>query len=115
MSILDHIIDEESVPVLVAALDDDDIDVRRRALHALACEQCKQDDCRPGEDLFVPRALEFLAEHASADLRAAAVDALGKVARRRADVAVALARAADRDPHPGIRNMARVRIARLPA
>jgi HEAT repeat protein len=115
VGILDQLVDEESVPDLVAALDDDDLTVRARALHALACDTCKQSDCRPADDLFVPRALEFLRSHPEADLRAAAIDALGKVAPRRPDALAALASASENDPHPGLRSMARGRVQRVPA
>lgn len=108
-SILDHLADELSFVDLVAALDDDDPGVLKRALHALACDQCKENACRPGEELFVPRALELL-HHPNADIRASAIDTLGKVAARRPDVAEALAAAADRDPDRGLRGMARRRI-----
>lgn len=114
VSLLDFLVDEESVPDLVAALDDEDPDVCRRALHALACDRCKQNACRPGEDLFVPRAVELLHDP-NPDIRAGAIDALGKVARRRPDVAAALADASDRDPDRGLRGLAARQIRRLPA
>ena len=114
VNILDRLVDLDSLPDLVAALDDEDVDVRARALHALACDACKQNECRPDDELFVPRAIELLGHHPDADLRAAAVDALGKAAGRRPDAVAALTTAADHDPHRGIRNMARIRLRRLP-
>lgn len=108
-AILDQLADEQSWPDLVAAIDDDDPKVCARALHTLACDPCKKTGVRPADELFVPRALSLVAEHPDPDVRAAAVDALGKVAARRPDVAAALATVAERDPHPGIRNMARNR------
>jgi HEAT repeat protein len=107
--LLDIIADEAAFVDLVAALDDDDPGVLKRALHALACDQCKEGECRPGEDLFVPRALELLHD-ANPDIRASAIDTLGKVAARRADVAAALAEAAEGDPDRGLRSMARRRV-----
>lgn len=106
VAMLDRLVDQDSVGDLVAALDDDDVEVRRRALHALACDACKVNECRPGEDLWVPRALALLADP-DPDLRAAAIDALGKVVHHRDDVADALATAAERDPDRGLRGMAR--------
>ena len=114
VSILDQLVDEESLPDLIGALDDDDPEVCRRALHALACDQCKQNACRPGEELFVPRALEFLRTHPNPDIRAAAIDALGRVTARRPDVAAALVAAGESDRNAGVRNMARRRTRRLP-
>jgi HEAT repeat protein len=107
--LLDKLADEAAFADLVRALDDDDVGVLKRALHALACDQCKDNECRPGEDLFVPRALELL-HHDNPDIRASAIDTLGKVAPRRADVAEALASAADHDPDKGLRGMARRRV-----
>jgi HEAT repeat protein len=115
VNLLDQLVDEESLPDLVAALDDPDPTVCARALHALACEQCKQNECRPGDDLFVPKALEFVRSHADPDIRAAAIGALGRIAYRRRDVADALLVAAERDPNPDVRNIARLRTRRLAA
>lgn len=109
VSILDHLVDDESLPQLVEALDDPDPEVCKRALHALACDQCKEGACRPGEDLFVPRAIEIARGHANPDLRAGAIDTLGKVVHR-GDVVAALALVADHDPDPGLRSMAAQRL-----
>lgn len=104
--IFDQLVDEESLPELVASLDDADAGVQARALHALACDQCKQNACRPGEELWLPRALALL-DHANPDLRAAAIDALGKVVSRRPEVRAALLRAAESDKDRGLRGVAR--------
>lgn len=112
VGVLDHLVDDESVPHLVAALDDDDPQVCARALHALACDRCKQGACRPGEHLFVPRALALLRDHPDPDVRAAAIDALGKVADHRPDAAAALAEAAEHERDRGLRGMARRRVPR---
>lgn len=106
VGMLDRLVDQDSVGDLVSALDDEDVEVRRRALHALACDACKVNECRPGEELWVPRALALL-DDPNPDLRAAAIDALGKVAGHRADVADALTTSAERDPVRGLRGMAR--------
>jgi SAM-dependent methyltransferase len=111
VNLLDRLVDDASVPDLVTALDDDDVEVRRRALHALACDTCKHGACRPGEELFVPRAIGLLGDP-DPDLRAAAIDALGKVADHRADALHALVGAARDDPHRGLRGMAAGRIDR---
>jgi HEAT repeat protein len=106
VNILDHLVDEESVAALVATLDDADPLVAGRALHALACDRCKEGACRPGEDSWVPRALELL-HHPNPDLRAAAIDALGKVAARKPAVKAALTAASQHDADRGLRGMAR--------
>ena len=104
--IFDQLVDDESLPEVVVALDDPDVGVRKRALHTLACDRCKQNECLPGEDLWVPRALEFL-RHPDPDLRAGAIDALGNVVARRPDVAAALRAVAETDRDKGLRCMAR--------
>jgi HEAT repeat protein len=104
--ILDQLVDEESLPELILALDDEDPGVCARALHALACDRCKQNDCRPGEAVWVPRAVALL-HHPDPDLRAAAIDALGKLAARRPDVATVLLAAADTEKDKGLRGKAR--------
>jgi HEAT repeat protein len=106
VSLLDQLLDDDALPDLVAALDDDDPEVVGRALHSLACDACKQGECRPSDELWVPRAIE-LAGHENADLRAKAIDALGKALGRSADVADAMARIAATERHPGLRSMAR--------
>jgi HEAT repeat protein len=106
--ILDHLLDDDAVPDLVAALDDPDPAVVGRALHALACDQCKDNECRPADDLFVPKGFELLS-HPDPDVRAAAIDALGRVGRRDPAVRDALRAAADDEPNAGLRTMARRR------
>jgi HEAT repeat protein len=108
VNLLDRLVDDEAIPDLVAVLDDEDVDVVKRALHALACDRCKSGGCRPGDDLFVPKAVELL-HHPNADLRAGAIDALGQVVKRgRSDVAAILADVAEHDPDRGLRGMARM-------
>jgi HEAT repeat protein len=113
VSILDQLVDEESLPDLIAALDDEDPEVCRRALHALACDQCKQNECRPGDEHFVPRALDLVRDHPNPDVRAGAIDALGRVVNRRPDVAAALIAAGKSDRNAGVRNIARRRTRQL--
>lgn len=106
VNLLDHLLDDGSLPLVVAAIDDPDDQVAFRALHALACDRCKEGECRPGEDLWVPRALELLFSNRPT-VRAGAIDALGKLAHRRPQVAAALARSAAEDPDRGLRGKAR--------
>lgn len=105
VNLLDRVLDEEAIPALIAALDDVAPEVSARALHALACDRCKQNECRPAEDVWVSRALRLLPDP-NPDLRAAAMDALGRVALRRPEVAAALRVASDTDPDRGLRSKA---------
>jgi HEAT repeat protein len=106
VNLLDQLVDDDAVPDLVAALDDDDPAVVGRALHALACDACKQNECRPTDDLFLPRAIELM-RHPDPDVRARAIDTVGRVARRGAAVLGVLEEAATSDPDRGLRGMAR--------
>ena len=105
VSLLDQLLDEAALPAVVGALDDGDVQVRKRALHALACDACKQNGCLPSDDLFVPRAIEMLRSDPDADVRASAIDALGRAGRRhtRPEVVEALERSAAADPRPELR------------
>jgi HEAT repeat protein len=113
VNLLDHFLDAVAVDDLVAAVEDPDATVAGRALHALACDACKEGECRPGEDQWVPRALQLLDRRAEPDRRAGAIDALGKVADHRPDVADALRAVASGDPDRHLRAMARQRLARV--
>jgi hypothetical protein len=112
VNLLDRFLDTDAVADVIAAVDDEDSLVCARALHALACDACKQGECRPGEELWMPAALRLLGD-ASTERRAGAIDALGKIADRRPQVAAALARVAETDPDAGLRGMARNRIRKL--
>lgn len=112
VNLLDRFLDSEALSDVVAAVDDEDALVCARALHALACDACKQGECRPGEELWMPAALRLLGDP-SPDRRAGAIDALGKIADRRPEVAAALARVAEDDANAGLRSMARNRIRKL--
>jgi hypothetical protein len=104
--VLDHHLDEAAVPELIANLDHPEGRVRAWALHALACDRCKEGACRPGEDDSVPLALRMLSEDRSRRARTMAAHLLGPAAHRRDDVARALERARDEDPHPVVRKVA---------
>lgn len=104
--IIDHFLDEASLPALIACLDDRDGRVRATALHALACDACKEGDCRPREEHVVPLALHFLQHDRSRRVRTSAAQLLGAYSPLRADVRQALEHARDHDPHPVVREVA---------
>jgi HEAT repeat protein len=98
--VLDHFLDRDAIPELVACLGDDEPSVRARALHALGCDRCKEGSCRPAEAEVVPLAIRFLEQDPDRYVRKEAAGMLGPAVHRRADVLDALVRArhADRDP-----------------
>jgi HEAT repeat protein len=59
--VLDHVMDETSIGALLGVLDDPASEVRIQALHALACDRCKNDACRPDAATALPRAISALA------------------------------------------------------
>jgi hypothetical protein len=104
--VLDHHLDEAAVPELIENLAHDDPDVRAWALHALACDRCKEGTCRPREDDVVPLALRMLRDDPSRHARTMAAHMLGPAAHRRDDVAGALVAAREGDSHPVVRKVA---------
>lgn len=104
--VLDHFMDAAALPELKENLTHENDEVRRWALHALACDRCKEGACRPGEDDVVPIAIRMLLEDESRGVRTSAAGLLGPAVHRRPDVRLALARARDHDPDPLVRKVA---------
>lgn len=107
LRILDHHLFEDAIPALLENMRHPDASVRAWALHALACDRCKEGTCRPGEEDAVPIAIEMLERDPSRGVRMMAADMLGPSAVRNDDVVKALLRAAENDPHPNVRKKAR--------
>lgn len=80
--VLDHYLDERALPDLTANLDHPNEEVRAWALHALACDRCKEGECRPEEENTMPIALKMLRDDQSRRVRAQAVHMLGPSAGR---------------------------------
>ena len=105
--VLDHLVDDESWPELVAALDDPDPRVRMWALHALSCDRCKDNSCRADKADVLPRAVRILESDPDRHVRAHAVGLVGRWVHDDDGVAVAaLINAHDNDPHPAVRKSA---------
>jgi len=70
--LLDHFVDGDGMDELVAMLDDPDPQVR--SLHALGCNNCKEDAaCRIDSAAVLPRAIEMLRSGGVAHVRTHAV------------------------------------------
>ena len=104
--VLDHHLDDAAVPELMLNLAHEEGGVRAWALHALACDRCKEGACRPGEDDVVPIAIRMLREDPSREVRTMAAHMLGPAVHRRREVAAALEQAGDSDSHPVVRKVA---------
>jgi HEAT repeat protein len=105
--VLDHFLDEAALPEPMKNLEHDDDQVRKWALHALACDRCKEGACRPAEDQVVPIALHMLREDPSRRVRVEAVHLLGTVVSRRPEAVAALQLAHASDVDPNVRSVAR--------
>ena len=104
---VDHYLDDASLPGVYANLEHWDGRVRAAALHVLACDHCKEGECRPRDEDVVPVTLRFLTDDRSRKVRTGAAQLLGRFAPTRPDVARALEHARDHDPHPVVRKVAR--------
>jgi HEAT repeats len=104
--VLDYFMDEDALPELLENLHHKDELVRAWAMHALACDQCKEGTCRPGEDEVLPIAAHMLIHDESRRVRQMAAGVLGPSVHRRPDVLRALEYARDHDPHPVVRKIA---------
>lgn len=104
--ILDHFLDEDAVPELIANLSHDDARVRAWALHALTCERCKEGECRPGEDDVLPVAIRMLQTDPDRSVRQMAAGMLGPWVHRNDAARRALESAWHHDPHPVVRKIA---------
>ena len=105
--VLDHYLDEAALPELMKNLDHDNEHVRKWALHALACDKCKEGACRPAEDEVVPLTIRMLRQDRSRHVRVQAVHLLGSAVIRRPEALDALQEARDTDPDPNVRSVAR--------
>ena len=103
---LDHLVDTDSFPQLVAMLDDPDDRVRWDALHALACDRCKENDCRPDKREVLPLAIRLLRNDPSRHVRGMAAEVVARWVHTDEAAADALIEARDTDPAPTVRKKA---------
>jgi HEAT repeat protein len=103
---MDHLVDEAAYPDLIDLLDDPDPRVRRDALHALACDRCKDHSCRPDRAAVLPRVIEVLRGDPSPHVRAAACEVIGRWVHGDAAALAALVLAHENDPSPAVRKKA---------
>lgn len=109
--VLDHHLDDEAVPELLANVGHKHRKVRAWALHALACDRCKEGDCRPGAADVVPLVVDRMTNDPSTRVRRMAVILAGQYVDV-PDVRAALEAAAANDVHGLVRHHAREVLAR---
>lgn len=103
--VLDHHMDEAALPELIDNLAHPDEQVRAWAIHALACDRCKEGACRPGEDTVIPIAARMLLEDHSRRVRQMAAGMVGEAVHRSPAALPALEHAHVHDPHPVVRKI----------
>jgi HEAT repeats len=104
---LDHLIDEPTFTQLIAMLADQEPTVRVEALHALACDRCKGDQCRPNPDEVFDAAINIVRTDPDAHARAYACELVGTWVHTYPTAADALIHVSEHDPSPAVRKKAR--------
>jgi HEAT repeat protein len=104
--VLDHLVDDDALADLVEMVTDDDAEVRGSALHALACERCKDNGCTPVMADVLPAALDRLRTDEDDHVRAQALGVIGQYVHVSTDALDAVVHAHEHDPHPAVRKMA---------
>ena len=90
----------------ISMLDDPDHRVRLTTLHTLACDRCKEGDCRPDEAQVLPLAIGLLANDPDAHVRAMAVDVVGQWVHTNSAAEAILLAAMKSDPSTTVRKKA---------
>jgi hypothetical protein len=103
---LDHIVDEDAFPALIAMLGDPDRRVRYEALHALACDRCKETTCRPSKFDVLPLAIRLLRHDPDDHVRAMACEVVGRWVHSDPVAEAALIEVQSEDRSPAVRKKA---------
>jgi len=104
--VLDHLVDDDALEDLVAMVTDDDAEVRVRALHALACDRCKENGCSPSMASVLPAAIDRLEHDPVQHVRQMAVGAIARWVHDDERALAAVVDAHRNDAHPAVRKMA---------
>tara|TARA_E500000331_G_scaffold106234_6_gene103010 strand:+ start:5929 stop:6462 length:534 start_codon:yes stop_codon:yes gene_type:complete len=104
--VLDHFTDEAALPELKANIDHSNTGVRSWAIHALACDRCKEGACRPGEEDVIPLVIHALLHDENRSVRQQTAGLLGLSVLRSEEAATAIMTAYCKDPHPSVRKVA---------
>ncbi|MEW6737971.1 MAG: HEAT repeat domain-containing protein [Acidobacteriota bacterium] len=105
-SILDRYLSPDTIDDLIGMLGDPDIRVRCAALHALACDRCKEGECRPQASAVLPISVRLLANDPSPHVRAMAVEVVGQWVHINDLAENALVVSRNTDPSPMVRKKA---------
>ncbi|MDP1749218.1 MAG: hypothetical protein Q8L22_07160 [Reyranella sp.] len=103
---LDRFLEPGILGDLISMLEDPDHRVRLTTLHTLACDRCKEGDCRPDEGQVLPLAISLLANDPDAHVRAMAVEVVGQWAHTSSAAEGGLLAAMKSDPSTTVRKKA---------
>ena len=103
---LDRYLLPETLSDLMDMLNDGDKRVRCSALHTLACDRCKEGDCRPEEGQVLPSAMKLLASDPDAHVRAMAIEVVGHFVHANDLASAAISTALRDDPSSTVRKKA---------
>jgi hypothetical protein len=104
--VLDHLVDDDALADLVEMVNDEDEQVRAWALHALACDRCKENGCTPSMKDVLPAALDRLRNDDSYHVRAHALGVVGQYVHVDEDALAAVFEAQQHDANAGVRKKA---------
>lgn len=104
--VLDHLVDDDALEDLVAMVTDDDAEVRVKALHALACDRCKENGCSPSVASVLPAAIDRIRHDPDPHVRAMAIGAIERWVVDHPDALAAVVEAHEHDPSPAVRKKA---------
>ncbi|GII31990.1 HEAT repeat domain-containing protein [Planotetraspora mira] len=104
--LLDHLLVEDAIEEMIAILEDPVPSVRVAAVHALSCDRCKTDACRPDEALVLAPGMRLLRHDPDPHVRAMAVELVGRFVHTSVEAEAALIQARQADPSPAVRKKA---------
>jgi HEAT repeat protein len=106
LRVLDHLVDDAAWGDLLEMLDDEVAEVRFHALHALACDRCKENGCAPTKATVLPHALRVLRDDRAGPVRAMALEVVARWVHTDDEALRAIEHAAASDPDRGVRKKA---------
>jgi hypothetical protein len=77
------------------------------AMHALACDRCREGTCRSAEGDAVPLAMSMMVDDPDSQVRAQAITVVGESVHRHSDAVAALRQALAAEPDPTNRKIIR--------
>lgn len=102
----DHFLTPDALDALIGMLGDPDPDVKCAILHTLACDKCKEGECRPTQAIVLPAALDLLTSDPHPLVRAMAIETVGAWVHVSEVAEKAIQHSAATDHSPAVRKKA---------